>query len=123
MRPWTPADTLWYDYRDPWAEGAPGALERLVALRRPGGWLVPAAHDHGETFIPDGSDRDADVAWQELQAEIAPQPQPITSIRDLVRRERWASAFERATAEWPRQLEDDGGVVVRTGANVRIHGL
>jgi hypothetical protein len=67
LRPWTATDTLWYDYRDPWAEGEPGALERLLALRRPGGWQIPETRGHPGEFIADGTDSDADVTLKQLR--------------------------------------------------------
>ena len=65
MEPWTPGDTLWYDYRDPWAENVPGALERLLSLRIPGGWVAP--FNGRQEFIKDGTDRDADACLKQLR--------------------------------------------------------
>lgn len=63
-KPWTASDTLWYDYRDPFAEGVPGAREALAALRGEGGWNVP--HEGRIVFIPDGTNKDADAALEDL---------------------------------------------------------
>jgi hypothetical protein len=68
LRPWTAVDELWYEYRDPWAEGAPGAFERWRELRVEGGWNVPFRD--GVTFIADGIDSCADTARDELAAAV-----------------------------------------------------
>lgn len=44
--------------------------------------------------------------------EVSRWPTPPRSIRDIVRRERWETAFEKAVAMWPRIERDDGKVVV-----------
>lgn len=65
LRPWGADDELWYGYRDPWAEGAPSALERALALRAPNGWNVPF---NGRTvFIADGTDENADAFLRQLR--------------------------------------------------------
>jgi hypothetical protein len=60
MRPWNAVDELWYEYRDPVAEGVPGARELLRSLRSGDGWNVPFRG--GVVRIADGSDSCADEA-------------------------------------------------------------
>lgn len=69
LRSWGAVDELWHYYRDPAAEGEPGALQRLLALREGSGWNVPF---NGEIVrIEDGTDPCADAAKELL---------PLTSM-------------------------------------------
>jgi hypothetical protein len=64
LKPWDAVDELWYGFRDPVAEGAPGAHAKLVALRSGNGWNIPF---HGKIVrIEDGESSCADAAKEML---------------------------------------------------------
>jgi hypothetical protein len=59
LRSWDAVDELWHSYRDPVAEGEPGALQRLLAIRDGSGWNVPL---NGKIVrVEDGTDAMADA--------------------------------------------------------------